>query len=353
MSHLDGGPYCRTEPRAAKKDWAAVTAEVISTKRVLSTFNKAGLTLLSDLKEIKMEPCPTTQVPQARKPNSRYYVDILMPREWEMNPDLLAAAICTFHTIETIEYTTRNRPLGSKRLFRLTFKTVTAPREVFTKEDPNVRIRERVLSCGVMAQVIHKWSRLNALPQPSVARNMQPRGSYASTARSQEGQQAVTPRPPTPAARPAQAPKGPPNPSVTANVVVITTDTPQQQPRETPALKTLAPSNEEKCPTAETANDHMEVDTTMSVPAIQTTVAATLASASPSVRAMGPLPAYRPTGQNGQTAPSPRSMKARTDTVSDKPTRSDNNVNRFNALCNLELDNFDDDDSFTQIAAQL
>ena len=112
-----------------------------------------------------------TTVPKPQRPDNKYYVDILLPmREWKMPPYLLGAAVRRFTLAEYIHRPNAGNPLATMRLFRLTFSSVTAPREVFTDEDESVPIREMSLSCGATALIIQKWNSLNATPPPSLSK---------------------------------------------------------------------------------------------------------------------------------------------------------------------------------------
>lgn len=44
-----------------------------------------------------------TPIPTACRLQSMYYVDILMPKEWEVNPDLLSLALSTLTSAVTIK----------------------------------------------------------------------------------------------------------------------------------------------------------------------------------------------------------------------------------------------------------
>lgn len=166
-------------PQLRMADWSQVTVDVVGNNMFMTTFNEQGRTLLRQLKELKTLDGKKMVVPEPKRPCNKYYVDILMNREWETHADLLAEALVLFRSAETIENPNYNKPLGSKRLFRITFNSMTAPRAVFTLEDENVPIREIKTPNGATAQVIHKWSRLNAFPPPSLAKTWQPKRSYA------------------------------------------------------------------------------------------------------------------------------------------------------------------------------
>lgn len=69
-----------------------------------------------------------------------YYADILLPKEWEVHPDLQALALSTFTSAVTIENPNRHKIFRFKRLFRITLYTVTARRDVFTANNETIPI---------------------------------------------------------------------------------------------------------------------------------------------------------------------------------------------------------------------
>lgn len=79
-----------------------------------------------------------------------------MNQEWETHADLLTEAFLLLRTAKKLENPNNNSPLDSKRLFRIAFNLVTAPRAVFTEEDENTPIRVVKTPNGAIAQVIHR-----------------------------------------------------------------------------------------------------------------------------------------------------------------------------------------------------
>lgn len=155
-------------PELKQNDWSKATAEVSGNKLFLTTFSKRGKQLLTGLEELNSGGGMKLKVPEPCKPQNQFYVSLLLLKDWDTHTISLGAPLQMFRTAERIENPHRNNPLGYKRLFRLSFSTVTAPREVFTKEDPLTPIQEVITKSGAMTRVNHKWNRLNAYPLPSL-----------------------------------------------------------------------------------------------------------------------------------------------------------------------------------------
>lgn len=344
-------------PTLSANDWAQVSADVIGSKLVLTTFNAAGVNLINNLQAIKMEPGKSTSVPTATRPQNRYYVDILMPREVEMHQPLLAAAILKFKSLETIENPNYHKPLGSHRLLRFIFKTTTEPRDVFTPEDESVPIREVILPCGSMAQVIHKWTRLNAYPPPSMARSWQPRGkSYVAAMRSPKNSNRVQAGSPwqrkeaTP--RPGIVPQGPPPPASHNQSTAHPNTrlaTPNHNAQAVPAADTPSPSPPpfKKGPSC----TDIEID---SNPPTQSVKPIMQNDHQSDTNTNNGTEAEKNADEPSEwmQVSSPRTKKARKEKESPlQPTDTADN-NRFQILSYIDLDNFDDDVEFNPIAVQ-
>ena len=136
--------------------WSEVMADVVGNGLVLVTVTAGGKELINKLIELKVEPGRTVKVPQATKPNNLYYVECLLPYEREIHVEFMMAFLKKFPTAQQISMPGK-KAFGTTRRIRLYFHASTAPREVFTSEDPNIPIREITLPCGSAAQVIHKW----------------------------------------------------------------------------------------------------------------------------------------------------------------------------------------------------
>lgn len=317
-------------PIIQTENWSSVTADITGNTLILTTFTSKGVELLKNLKELKMDTTKTTKVPDPTKPNNKYYVDILMPLgEWEIHPELLGVAIRKFPSIYMLENPNADKPLGSKRLFRLYFKTTTAPREVFTEDNDQVPIREVTTKDGAVALIIHKWNRLNTFPPPSLSKTWQPRRSYAAAMRGRNPQQQQNPQPSPPARTLLQA------------------TTPVAQPAQTqaqPASDTTPPTIAETTPqTTPTQNDIMEVDTS-------SPIAAPIATNTPQVNTTAPqetnaktapAPARRTDTEEWVTVENPRSSKTRRVSGAAQ-TQATTSQNRFEALELVPLDQFED-----------
>ena len=156
-----------------------------------------------------MEPGRAVKVPSAEKPNNLYYVEILLPYERELHIEFMDAFVRKFPSSKFIQMPGL-KPFGTDRRLRLFFNTTTAPREVFTDDDPNIPIREIVLPCGTASQIIHKWQKLNQHRPPHLANRWHtptPARSYAAAATSNVNGRAL---PPYPVRRPGEVPAGPP-----------------------------------------------------------------------------------------------------------------------------------------------
>ena len=210
-------------------DWSAVTADVVGHNLVLASVGPKGLEQLLSLKELKLEHGKSTPLATPQRPNNLYYVEMLLPHEIEMHRPLLGALLKTFRNVSHILNPGR-KAFGSNRRVRLYFKSITAPREVFTAEDPNIPIREIVLPCGTAAQIVHKWQRMNSFPPPHLAGRWLGRNgrrSYAAATRASNPpingntprniETTMHPQPPTPQPRPGVVPTGPPARSPTNN----------------------------------------------------------------------------------------------------------------------------------------
>ena len=216
-------------PSLDAEKWTAVTADVVGANLILGTMNKTGRELIDSLNELKVEPGRSSKVPPASKPNNLYNVEILLPQERELHVAFMEAFLLSFPSAKYISMPGK-KPFGTTRRLRLYFNTTTAPREVFTKEDPNIPIREVLLPCGTAAQIIHKWQRLNQFRPPHLANRWnQPTATrtYAAAALAtppiQTEQRNVTNnalqpssaanQPPRPARRTGEVPNGPPPPT--------------------------------------------------------------------------------------------------------------------------------------------
>ena len=155
-------------PSLDAEKWTAVTADVVGANLILGTMNKTGRELIDNLNELKVEPGRSSKVPPTSKPNNLYNVEILLPHERELHVAFMEAFLLSFPSAKYISMPGK-KPFGTTRRLRLYFNTTTAPREVFTKEDPNIPIREVKLPCGTAAQIIHKWQRLNQFRPPHLA----------------------------------------------------------------------------------------------------------------------------------------------------------------------------------------
>ena len=232
--------------------WHTVTADVVGTNLVVGTVSKEGKVMIDGLHELKVEPGRTAKVPPASKPNNLYYVEILLPYERELHVDLFEAFLLAFPTAKYVSMPGK-KPFGTTRRIRLYFNTTTAPREVFTCDDPNTPIREIKLKCGTAAQIIHKWQRLNQFRPPHLMNRWQhnaPTRSYAAAAQTSSPTTTPTnanpthnqPRlatqhhhlqptaPPRPIRRTDAIPTGPPQ--------QVTPDAPTTQPNPSPNANT-------------------------------------------------------------------------------------------------------------------
>ena len=171
-------------PSLDSETWSTVTADVVGANLVVGTVSARGRKMIDELNELKVEPGRAVKVPLATKPNNMYHVELLLPYERELHLDLMEAFLRKFPSAKYISMP-GNRPWGTHRRLRLFFNTTTAPREVFTENDPNTPIREIVLPCGTAAQVIHKWQRLNQVRPPHLMNRWFPNAparSYAAAA---------------------------------------------------------------------------------------------------------------------------------------------------------------------------
>ena len=202
--------------------WSAVMNDVVGTNLVIGTVSETGREQIDKLMEVKVEPGRTVKVPPASKPNNMYYVECLLPYERELHVAFMEIFLRTFPTARHISMPGK-KAWGTTRRLRLYFNATTAPREVFTPEDPNTPIREIKLSCGTAAQIIHKWQRLNQFRPPHLLNRWNgnnPARTYAAAAAS---------------TRPTQ-PQTPPNPQPSTNAPPITAPRPQvpRRPGEVP-----------------------------------------------------------------------------------------------------------------------
>lgn len=154
-----------------ENDWSTVTADILRTAPVMTTFDKSALSLFSELRNVKVVDGKSVAFPTPKKPQTQYYVDLLMLRDWDPHTAILGTALRLLSTAKSIENSNRNKPLGPERTLRFVFSMVRAPREVFTVDDPSVSIRKVMLDTGTKVQVIHEWNRYSAHPVPSNAAN--------------------------------------------------------------------------------------------------------------------------------------------------------------------------------------
>ena len=232
-----------------KAEWSSVMADVVGNNLMLGSVSQEGRAAINGLKELKVEPGRTVTVPTATKPNNRYYVECLLPYEREIHVAFVAACLEKFPSARAISMPGK-KSFGTTRRVRLYFNTTTAPREVFTQEDTSIPIREILLPCGSIAQIIHKWQRLNQyrpphllnrwahthtnqtyatatatretartpIPNPpprsyaaATAANLDPRVTPQTNHSNAPRQLPNTPPPPRPARRPGIIPNGPPD----------------------------------------------------------------------------------------------------------------------------------------------
>ena len=196
-------------PSLNSDSWSTVTMDVVGNYIVLGTVSETGKAKIDALDELKLEMGRATMVPKAAKPNNMYHVELLLPHERELHVDFMDAFLRTFPTAKFIALPGK-KPLGTIRRLRLTFNTVTAPREVFTMSDASVPIREVCLPCGTAAQVIHKWQRLNQIRPPHLASRwgtQAPTRTYAA-AITQSHIPMPAPAPTLPAQLPIRRPTG-------------------------------------------------------------------------------------------------------------------------------------------------
>ena len=214
-------------PTLDAEKWSCVTADVVGSNLIIGTVNKVGRELIDGLGEVKVEPGRTAKVPPASKPNNLYHVEILLPYERELHVEFMEAFLQSFPSAKFISMPGK-KPFGTTRRLRLYFNTTIAPREVFTKEDHTIPIREVTLPRGTAAQIIHKWQRLNqfrpphmlnrwhqqntprsyaaaASPNPVPPTNAQP-NPYGSS-----NHAAASAQPPRPMRRTGEVPAGPPS----------------------------------------------------------------------------------------------------------------------------------------------
>ena len=155
-------------PNITTTDWTGVTAEVVGNNLTLAAVGAEGLRKLNSLKELTLEHGKSTTIPTASRPNNLYYVDLVLPHEVETHIELLGEFLKLFKTGSHMT-NPGYKPFGSNRRLRLFFNSITAPREVFTADDPTIPLREVVLPNGIAAQIAHKWQRLNSFPPPHLA----------------------------------------------------------------------------------------------------------------------------------------------------------------------------------------
>ena len=263
MSRLE-----QMNPTLTDAAWSHVTADILGNNLVMASVGPHGLQQLQSLKELKLEHGKSTPLPAPQRPNNLYYIEMLLPYEIEMHRPLLGTLLRKFKNVSHLLNPGR-KAFGSNRRVRLYFKSITAPREVFTEEDDTIPIREIVLPCGTAAQIVHKWQRLNSFAPPHLAGRWLGRNgrrSYAAATRTtnpayttnnaQMRQQRSHPHN-SPQPRPGEVAAGPPT----------HTDAP-------PSTKPQQPNNNNDndemdtsvMPTVTTDAHQMETDTTTTQP---------------------------------------------------------------------------------------
>ena len=123
---------------------------------------------------LKVEPGRTVKIPPTSRPNNMYFVECLLPFERELHVDFMAAFLKKSPSAKHISMPGK-KAFGTTRRLRLYFHSTTAPREVFTPEDPSTPVREILLPCGSAAQIIQKWQRLNQVRPPHLLNRWAPR----------------------------------------------------------------------------------------------------------------------------------------------------------------------------------
>lgn len=122
--------------------------------------------LLTNLEELECGRNNTFSVLAHHIPNNRYFVNLLMTRDWEYYLEIQRKSICMFSSTVKIETQTDNEKLGAMRHFHFTFFTIAVPREVFAQNDVILTIRAIFLLNGEAAPMIHKRSKLNTFHAP-------------------------------------------------------------------------------------------------------------------------------------------------------------------------------------------
>lgn len=150
---------------------------------MLTTFSKKGRNILQSVKKLNSEDEKTIGVPEPKNLNNPYFVDLMVCRNWECHTPLMGTSLHLFSTAENVENPSQIKPLLFERIFHLTFPSITALKKLSTTDDLTVSFRENKLENYAIAQVIHKWNRLNAYPRPSLSKKWWPRRSYATAVR--------------------------------------------------------------------------------------------------------------------------------------------------------------------------
>lgn len=74
-------------------DWSKITAEMIDTQLVLTTFNNTEKRLLMDIKKLQDGSGKKLTVWSPTKPQNQYYLNIFLPRDWKIHTALLRLAL--------------------------------------------------------------------------------------------------------------------------------------------------------------------------------------------------------------------------------------------------------------------
>lgn len=169
-------------PQLQNDNWVTFTMDVGGSLLILTTFSEKGRNLLMVIRELNGRE--EKNFPSLNRKRTEQSILFGLANAQRLGVSHKPPQICSSYVLpaKKIGNPSRSKPLGSKRLFRLTVQSVLAPREVFTPEGLLIPISEVTSNNGAVAQVIHKRSRLNSYLPLSLSKDWKQGRSFVTAA---------------------------------------------------------------------------------------------------------------------------------------------------------------------------